>query len=110
MNANDSGPPGKGRSRTDQVRPQKETKQRDFAIFHTESKFVGDPWIERYLEFLDHQIGVLAGGTIGRHYFRCACAAYAEFIALHSQESRYRTWLAIRTACQWLAQLERRAS
>jgi hypothetical protein len=89
--------------------PQREIKQRDFATFDTESKLVGDPWIERYLEFLGREIKVLAG-PIGWHYSRCACAAYAEFIALHSQESRYRAWLAIRTACQWLAQLERRAS
>jgi hypothetical protein len=100
------GPPENLRGHAGKVWPQSLlTKQRDFATFHTESKLVGDPWIERYLEFLDREIKVLAG-PIGRHYFRCACAAYAEFITSGSRASRYRSWLCIKTACNWLAQLE----
>jgi hypothetical protein len=87
--------------------PQREIKQRDFATFNTEGKLVGDPWVERYLEFLDREIRVAAGGPIARHCFHCACAAHAEFIASGNRESRYRSWLAIRTCCQWLSQLRK---
>ena len=66
-----------------------------------------DLWIERYLSYLALEIRARSGGSIGLHYLRCAHGAYAEFLASGRPESRFSTWLAIRTCCQWLAQLRR---
>ncbi len=102
-----TGPPGNGRGPTGKVEPQNLIR-RSYATAAEKSKI--DCWIERRLQFLDREHRVLASGPIGRHYLRCAEAAYAEFKASRSQESRHRTWLAIRTASYWLAQLEKRSS
>jgi hypothetical protein len=69
-----------------------------------------DPWIERYLRFVDSEIKDLKAGAIGRHYRDCAAVFYREFQMSRNAADRFRAWLAIRTACQWLAQLEKGAS
>jgi len=69
-----------------------------------------DCWIEWYLSFLERELSALGGGLIGKHYFACASAAYAEFRSAGTQQARFRSWLGIRTCCAWLAQLERAES
>jgi hypothetical protein len=69
-----------------------------------------DRWIEPYLHYVTHEHDRLGGGQIGNHYLRCAYAAYAELQATGTPEARFRTWLSVRTLCQWLAQLEGSAS
>ena len=64
-----------------------------------------DPWIERYVPYLTREHDRLGGGVIGRHYLSCITASYREFQAAGAKEARFRTWLGIRTICQWLAQL-----
>jgi hypothetical protein len=64
-----------------------------------------DEWIENYLSFLARENRKLGSGTIGAHYLKCAYALYDQFRNSERPGARYRTWLAIRTCCQWLAQL-----
>jgi single-stranded DNA-binding protein len=66
-----------------------------------------DLWIERYLSYLTVEHTRLGEGPIGQHYLKCAAASYREFQAIGTQESRFRTWLGIRTLCQWLCQLRK---
>jgi hypothetical protein len=66
-----------------------------------------DCWIEQRLRYLSDEHQRLGSGIIGAHYLRCAGALYAEFRFTGQQHDRFRTWLAIRTCCQWLCQLGR---
>jgi hypothetical protein len=66
-----------------------------------------DIWIQRYLAYVFLETKALSGGQIAEHYLKCARAAYVEFVVRGKPEDRYRCWLAIRTACQWLCQLRR---
>jgi hypothetical protein len=65
-----------------------------------------DRWLARYLAWLEHEIHRLNSGPIGRHYLRCAAAAYDDLAATKCPRARYRAWLGVRTCCQWLSQLE----
>ena len=69
-----------------------------------------DRCIEPYLHYVTREHDRLGGGQIGSHYLRCAYATYAELQATGTPEARFRTWLAVRTLCYWLAQLERSTS
>jgi hypothetical protein len=64
-----------------------------------------DRWIEVYFAFLDQEIARLNAGIIAKHYRRCAEACYREFQSCQAPRARFRAWLAIRTCCQWLMQL-----
>ena len=66
-----------------------------------------DDWIECYLSYLPREHSRLGGGSIGWRYLRCAEAAYCEFQSSRAAQARFRTWLAIRTCCGWLAQLSK---
>jgi hypothetical protein len=66
-----------------------------------------EPWLERYVQYLTREHQGLGGGPIGLHYLTCIAASYREFQATGTQQARFRTWLGIRTCCQWLAQLRR---
>ena len=101
------GPPGNERGSTG-VEPQSLLRHKDSATPAAESNH--DCWLERYLTYLCHEATMLGGGQIAWHYIGCASAAYAEFSASGSTTCRYRAWLGIRTACQWLAQLRRAAA
>jgi hypothetical protein len=65
-----------------------------------------DPWIERYVPYLTREFVRLGGGPIGLHYLACITASYREFQATGTQRARFRTWLGIRTLCQWSSQLK----
>jgi hypothetical protein len=66
-----------------------------------------DRWIESYICYLTREHQRLGGGIIAAHYLRCLSAAYAGFLCSASQNDRFRTWVAIKTTCQWLGQLRR---
>ena len=65
-----------------------------------------DCWNEAYLAFLKREHGRLSGGPIGGHFLHCAKGSYREWRISRCPRARFRTWLAIRTTCQWLSQLE----
>jgi hypothetical protein len=65
-----------------------------------------DPWLEGYLTYLEREHRRLSGGGIGRHYFKCAVAAYEAWRASRCPRYRHSAWLGIRVSCMWLAQLE----
>jgi hypothetical protein len=69
-----------------------------------------DLWIERRLKYLTQEHQRLGGGAIGSHYLNCILASYSEFRASGNRRVRYQSWVAIKLFCQWVAQLERRAS
>jgi hypothetical protein len=100
-------PPGpeKERALTAKASAREDSKLADAITEPAEIK-PRDIWIERYFHFLDREIRGGDGGPIARHYLHCATAAYAEFLASHSKASRFRSWLAIRTCCQWLCQID----
>jgi hypothetical protein len=69
-----------------------------------------DMWVEHYLSFLGREVVRLNAGMIGAHYLRCAEANYQEFRRSREARARFGVWLAIRSCCYWLQQIERKLS
>jgi hypothetical protein len=64
-----------------------------------------DRWLERYVQYLTREHKRLGGGAIGIHYLDCITASYHEFLSTGTQQARFRTWVGIRTICQWLTSI-----
>jgi hypothetical protein len=61
--------------------------------YHDLATSAHDPWIERYIRYVQHECDRLGGGQIGQHYLRYISGAYADFLVAPTQPARYRVWL-----------------
>ncbi len=69
-----------------------------------------DQWLLGYLLWLEGEYFLLRGGKIASFYLSKGWAEFSELRASGRMEARYKCWLCIHLVCQWLAQLERRAT
>jgi hypothetical protein len=103
----DTGPPGNGKGARQSAVPE---NKRHGSVAHPSGFGNRDRCIEPYLHYVTREQARLGGDQISNHYLHLAYAAYAELQTTGLPEVRFRTWFAVRTLCQWLAQLEGSAS
>lgn len=102
--------PGKSQGQISRTWPRKKSNFDNQTQTATSATKTQDRRIERYLAFLSREIDRLRAAFIGKHYLRGAKVRYCEYQSTRSAGVRVSCWLAIRTCCQWLAQLRGGAS
>lgn len=110
--ANESPPdPGNGEGRPPRrSRPTHELLEHSLlSLKDTEgvTTFKFDPWLCRYLIWIEAESCRLNGERICEHYIARAWACFADFRANGLWIARYTAWFYVRTICAWLALLER---